>query len=263
MSDTDSSQPQIIVEGDSDTDSWVGERVEADDPGPFLSLPQLDPELIKSYYTAYIGLSNGSGSRRSLPPELVLLICRLAGFEVWRAKKSPRGRRKIYSSSNIVWSHVWFQTEPFTKEMLGGSRSVQLVTMSRHQGWVGDRDAGSWSWFELQVARPTAEGNDHAEAKLNPDGDKISWRCLEHPVDEETAQAQKDFAEHKGSVFGPDHELWTQIEEGDVLQVVMKTQFGGWSNTASDGVLRISTWWEPSVEMMDLMGKNTSNTQSE
>ncbi|KAL5636414.1 hypothetical protein ACGC1H_000396 [Rhizoctonia solani] len=230
--------------------------------GPFLSHTRPDPELIETYYTVYKGLSNSSSSHRALSPELVLYICRLAEFVCWHNKEAPVGRRRVHASSQDVQSLVWFQTEPFTKKMLHHVKSIQLVTMSRHQGWVGDRDAGSWSWFEFQVARPTDQGTVPATAKHQSNGDEMSWCCLAHPVDHETAEIQGDFAKHEGSIFDLDHELWTQIEEGDVLQVVMKARFGGWLNTASDGIVRFSTWWEPSVEMLSLMDQNKNNTQS-
>ncbi|CAE6530240.1 unnamed protein product [Rhizoctonia solani] len=236
---------------DSDVDDWVD--------GPSLPHREPDPELIKAYYTAYIGLLRGSSSRRAIPPELVLYICRLAEFECWYTKRAPKGHSRVYASNANVRSLIWIQTEPFTKEMLTRVKDVRLITMSHHQGWVGDRNAGSWSWFELQLARPIG----HMEVKRRPDGGEMSWCCLEHPVDEETAHGQGDFAEHKGSAFDSNHELWNLIEEGDVLQVVMKAQFGGWSNTASDGILIISTWWEPSFEMLRLMDRNNGYIQSQ
>ncbi|CAE6486199.1 unnamed protein product [Rhizoctonia solani] len=253
MSGSDSTQ-EWTVGSDDDMDnssdihiSWKGSE------GPFLSDIQPCPEFIKAYYTAYKGLAKGSSSHQALPPELALYICRLAEFESWYTKKAPAGRKRVYASSQDVQSLMWFQTEPFTKQMLHRIKSVQLVTMSRHQGWVSDRDAGSWSWFEFCITGPTDQSTTRAAVKCRPNGDEMSWYCLEHPVDHETADIQDEFAEHKSSVFDSDHELWTQIEEGDVLQVVMKARFGGWSNTASDGILRIGTWWEPSVEMLNLM----------
>ncbi|KAJ1309243.1 hypothetical protein OPQ81_004908 [Rhizoctonia solani] len=187
------------------------------------ALPDLqpNPELIKTYYTAFKGLLNGSSSRQALPQELKFM-------------------RRIHSHT----------------------KGVQLMTISRHQGWVNDRNAGSWSWFELQVARPTEQDASRTEIKRRPDGNEMSWCCLVHPVDPRTARLQGNFAEHMGDVVDSDHEIWKHVEEGDVLQVVMKARFGGWSNTACDGVLMISTWWEPSAKMLDLMEESNVNTYS-
>ncbi|ELU45346.1 hypothetical protein AG1IA_00629 [Rhizoctonia solani AG-1 IA] len=228
--------------------------------GALLSHPQLNPDVIKSYYTAFAGLLNGSSNRQALPLKLVLHICRLAAFERWLTIRAPEGR-KVQTWGSEVKSVVWFQSRPFTSQMLRGTKSVQLVTMSRHQGWVGDRNvtkkAGSWSWFEVRVAQPVDKGDtNRSEVKRHLDGSEMSWRSHAHPVDQETAQQQGNFAEHKGLVFDSDHELWDEVGEGDVLQVVMKVQFRGWANKASDGMLQISTWWEPSAEMLDMMGQS-------
>ncbi|KAF8681415.1 hypothetical protein RHS04_02938 [Rhizoctonia solani] len=119
------------------------------------------------------------------------------------------------------------------------------------------KKAGSWSWFEVRVAQPVdKEDTNRLEVKRHLDGSEMSWCSHAHPVDQETAQQQGNFAEHKGLVFDSDHELWDEVGEGDVLQVVMKVQFGGWANKASDGMLQISTWWEPSTEMLDMMGQS-------
>ncbi|KAJ1309242.1 hypothetical protein OPQ81_004908 [Rhizoctonia solani] len=213
------------------------------------ALPDLqpNPELIKTYYTAFKGLLNGSSSRQALPQELVLYICRLAEFERWYKKRAPQGRTEVHASDSQMLSHT---------------KGVQLMTISRHQGWVNDRNAGSWSWFELQVARPTEQDASRTEIKRRPDGNEMSWCCLVHPVDPRTARLQGNFAEHMGDVVDSDHEIWKHVEEGDVLQVVMKARFGGWSNTACDGVLMISTWWEPSAKMLDLMEESNVNTYS-
>ncbi|KAF8742943.1 hypothetical protein RHS02_02522, partial [Rhizoctonia solani] len=251
-----SSVPRAMSDTDS-INSWSSHSSSLQlREGPLLSHPQLNPDVIKSYYTAFAGLLNGSSDRQALPLELVLHICRLAAFERWLTIRAPEGR-KVQTWGSEVKSVVWFQSWPFTSQMLRGTKSVQLVTMSRHQGWVGDRNAGSWSWFEVRVAQPVdKEDTNRLEVKRHLDGSEMSWCSHAHPVDQETAQQQENFAEHKGLVFDSDHELWDEVGEGDVLQVVMKVQFGGWANKASDGMLQISTWWEPSTEMLDMMGQS-------
>ncbi|CAE6422252.1 unnamed protein product [Rhizoctonia solani] len=249
MDNSDSASDSI---GDTNSIDIRSDAASALTAGPFLSRLQLDHDVIKSYYTAYVGLYNGSSSRQALSLEIALYICRLAGFERWGTKRALEGY-EIHAQDSEVESFVWFHFGPFTKQALNHIKSVQLVTMSRHQGWVSNRNAGSWSWFELRVARPKDEDVTRAEVKRRVDGDEMSWCSHRHPVDPETAQQQKDYAEHKGVVFDSDHKLWEEVREGDVLQVVMKAQFGGWSNTVSDGMLRINIWWEPSVEMLDLM----------
>ncbi|KAJ1309248.1 hypothetical protein OPQ81_004913 [Rhizoctonia solani] len=230
---------------------------------PTLSRPQPNSERIKAYYTTYKGLSNGSGSRRALPTELVLYICCLAGFEIWSTTRAPEGHKRIRASSAQAQSLVWFQTEPFTRQMLRHTKSVQLVTISRYRGQGKVRRGSSRSWFELQVARPTEQDSSGVGVKRRPDGNEVSWPCLIHTIGRKKTQVQTQYAQHKGDVLDSEHEIWNHIEEGDVLQVVMKAQFPGWLNAAADGILRISTWWEPSAEMLDLMEQNNSDNQRE
>ncbi|KAJ1309258.1 hypothetical protein OPQ81_004922 [Rhizoctonia solani] len=211
---------------------------------PTLPDYELRPEVYEAYYIAYKALSTGSSSRQALPPELVLHICRLAEFERYYIKRTPRDRKEVHASDSQAQSLVWLQTGPFTKQM----------------GQVDEQEAVSWSWFELQVARPVEEPIGHAVVKRRPDGSEMSWRCLSYPVGRDGFRSQGYFKEHEGDEFNPDHEIWNQIEEGDVLQVVMKAQFGGWSNAAYEGLLFIGAWWEPSAKMLDLMEK--SNIQS-
>ncbi|CAE6486190.1 unnamed protein product [Rhizoctonia solani] len=228
-----------------------------EDRGPHLDIgwAHPNPNAIWSYYTAAMALARGSPNRLGLPLELVIYICRLADFEVQQIKRAPEGIREVRAWGPIVSSRFWFQTEPFTKEMLSRLSSVQLITMSHHQGSVDDRHAGSWSWFEVCVARPVGQDPSQLkfEVKRRPNGDEVSHRSHSHPVGEEMAECQGNFAVHSGLVSGPGDQLWGQIQEGDVLQVVMKAQFSGWLNVASDGILKINTWWEPSPEMLKLI----------
>ncbi|KAH7343209.1 hypothetical protein B0J17DRAFT_641447 [Rhizoctonia solani] len=228
-------------------------REEAQVPRLGTTLVRPEPNAIRTYYTVAMALARGSLSRPGLPFELMMHICRLAGFEVLQTRKAPAGIKEVHAWSLKVESRLWFQTEQFTKEMLSHIKSIQLITMSHHQGFVGNRYAGSWSWFEIRIARSTEQDPSQFEVKHRPSGEEISQRSHSHPVDEETAEQQGDFAEHRGFVFGPGNPLWNEIEVGDVLQVMMKAQFSGWKNVASDGILKINRWWEPSPEMLELI----------
>ncbi|KAJ1309247.1 hypothetical protein OPQ81_004912 [Rhizoctonia solani] len=168
----------------------------------------------------------------------------------------------MFPNSSVITSreHRGILKRPFTKQMLSSARYAVLLTVSCYWGQVGEQEAVSWSWFELQVARPVEEPIGHAVVKRRPDGSEMSWRCFSYPVEREGVRSQGCFKEYEGDEFDQDHEIWNQIEEGDILQVVMKAQFSGWSNIAYEGVLFIVTWWEPSAKVLDLMEK--SNIQS-
>ncbi|GAB1519549.1 hypothetical protein RhiTH_002617 [Rhizoctonia solani] len=216
-----------------------------------LDIPGLDN--LRTYYAATMALVQGSPARPGLPPELVIYICRLADFEVVRITRSPEGIKEVRAWSPKIESRLWFQTKPLKKPILSRIKSIQLITMSRHQGWVNNRSGGSWSWFEVRIACPGDENPSQFEAKLRGDGYDASWRSHSNPVEQEASSQEIEFTEHRGLLFGTDNQLWHEIKEGDALQVVLKAQFSGWANIASDGALKIVTWWEPSPEMLDLL----------
>ncbi|CAE7113321.1 unnamed protein product [Rhizoctonia solani] len=217
-------------------------------------------ELAKTSYTAYIGLLTfkWSNSRQGLPPELALYICQLAGYKVWHAKAAPAGPKGVYEWDSQIQSLVWFQTEPFTRRMLGRTKSVQLVTKYDTRSpltGIGDTNVG---WFELQIARPIEQDVvTHAKVGYRPNGDKMSWFSHRNRG---VVGPREFLREYQGAVFDSDHEIWDQIEEGDVLQVVVKAPLHVRAYTASSGFLRISTWWKPSSEMLALM--DVRNAQS-
>jgi hypothetical protein len=95
-----------------------------------------------------MALARGSAVRQGLPPELVIHICRLAGFESINrayALESPLEHVTVRAfHSGEVASKMWFQTQPLTKRMLSHIKSIQLVTLSRHQGWVSDPNVSTF-----------------------------------------------------------------------------------------------------------------------
>jgi hypothetical protein len=107
--------------------------------------------------------------------------------------------------------------------------------------------AGSWSWFEVCVVRPTEDDPSKFEVKVLPDGHAASWCSHKHPIE------SQEYEEHRGVLFDFDHPIWDHVEEGDALAVGLKARFGGWINHARHGVLEVNTWWEPSPEMLSLM----------
>jgi len=49
---------------------------------------------------------------------------------------------------------------------------------------------------------------------------------------------------HEGYVFGPDHELWTYLEEGDIIKVRAQARFG-WQSIIKDAWVRIWERFDP------------------
>lgn len=111
---------------------------------PTTSLEQLKPSRmrLKLYYMVAMALARGSdmNHRSSLPEELVIYICRLAGFSHVNsayAHESKVGDISVHSSGPLA-TRIWFRTQPLSRRMLNHIKSVRLVTDSRHQGWISD-----------------------------------------------------------------------------------------------------------------------------
>ncbi|KAF8602640.1 hypothetical protein BDV93DRAFT_523998 [Ceratobasidium sp. AG-I] len=223
-----------------------------------LAWPTPDLTLFKTYYTVAMALARGSesGSRPSLPEELVLYICRLAGFCYFNRAYSQESEEKevgIHSGGDLV-SWVWFKTPPLSKAMVNQIASVQLVTLSSHQGWVGDRSQGCWSWFEVGVAPPKRNLEPYPRAKHLPDDSAASY--LSHSNRLENIGK---FEVCYGDSLDYTHPLWEHVEEGDILIVTLNAQFPGWVNRCQHGILMVNTWWEPSTTMINMMYKPLSS----
>ena len=215
-------------------------------------------------------------SRRSpLPVELVILIFEFTGF----SKRAPTPELTIHALNPIrIVSHgpkedaILLHTKPLTAHLLGRLRKMQLETFSMDQGWVGDRNAGSWSWFELAILRPLAKEEDLPLQPFDPhvyeiyvpppedredrtpvrrefkikckvqtsgssdvDSEELRWASHWNPL--ATGRPESLF----GEVFDSQHEVWRHLEVGDVLSVHTLAQFPGWANNVLKGKL---IFWE-------------------
>ena len=116
---------------------------------------------------------------------------------------------------------------------------MQLVTLSRDQGWCNDPSQGSWSWFEVVILAPAGDDKQTVAIKKGSDGKDLVWTSHKNPV------ASDAFAWRKGERFESDHEIWRQLAEGDSIGVRVCAQYGKWGNTAKEGILKVDEWFEP------------------
>lgn len=65
------------------------------------------------------------------------------------------------------------------------------------------------------------------------------WLSHKNPIATPTPEDQW------GTVFGPDHEMWKNLQEGDSIGVRVCAQFPGWANHAERGILQIDEWFDP------------------
>jgi len=216
------------------------------------------------------------GSKRPpLPMELVILIFEFTGF----SKRAPTPELTIHALNPIrvvsggpKQDAIVLHTKPLTAHLLGRLRKMQLETFSMDQGWVGDRNAGSWSWFELAILQPLAKEEDSSLQPFDPHVYEIYVPPPEDEEDQtpvrqefkikrrtkpedasEDEDAQLKWISHwnqlatsrpeslLGEVFDSQEEVWEHLEVGDVVSVHALAQFGGWSNNVLKGKL---VFWE-------------------
>ncbi|EJD54566.1 hypothetical protein AURDEDRAFT_119009 [Auricularia subglabra TFB-10046 SS5] len=187
-------------------------------------------------------LCRGSDERARLPPELVLSIFR--GAEITSREGSAfdataKQSIRVSASSGTVKHKDWFATAPLAASTLHHLAAVRLYTTSHDQGWASRPELGSYTWFEICIASPSARAG--LVVAKRADGTELRWRSHHNPVANSTPQ------ELRGEVFGPHHELWEYLRESNIIVVRACAQYGGWSNFAMKGALRFTKFFEPIV----------------
>ncbi|EJD38026.1 Zip-domain-containing protein [Auricularia subglabra TFB-10046 SS5] len=139
-------------------------------------------------------------------------LCAQRGIGVfpleWFDCKSSSGTVVTAWYEEIAYEN-WFASRPFTAANLENITGVTLQTMSRDQGWADDVTQGSWTWFDICIARPTR--NNSFIVDKSPSGEELSWRSHTNRI--ATRQSQL----LTGQYFGPEHELWRHLREGNVI----------------------------------------------
>ena len=176
-------------------------------------------------------LLHGAPTRPALPAELVALIVRYAEFMVPDPSRTiPVPRRiKVTAHTGDVETKRWFTTHPLTDVDLAHIAAFQLVTRSRDQGWTGDPNTASYSWFDIAIGRPDAPVPE------------LRWTRSHN-----NQLRSRQFCYHEGVVISAADANW---ETGDVISVWACAQFGAWSCEAESGELRFWKWFEPVVSL--------------
>lgn len=192
---------------------------------------------VRLFYSISRALLWGSHNRSPLPLELVLRILRLAECicPVPSRKLSLTSRTSALAASSLSDIAVvsWMMSQPLEHRSLSRIAQMQLVTVSRDQGWGNQ---GPWSWFEVAILTPS---ND---IKLATNGQPLSWRSHEN-------RRARGFQTYEGVRFGPNHEIWDHVDVGDRLCVIVCAKFPGWQNEAERGTLKVWEWWEPKMPL--------------
>jgi hypothetical protein len=200
-------------------------------------------------------------SRPALPVELVRLIIRTAALMVPDRQQTHRAGRSILvhvttRDETPVVSRVWFRTKPLD---LAKTAAVQLVTMSRDQGWVSPPTEECHSWFEWGVFNCGIPAQDEGDVTGNdrewrtesaapmsaagsvPDSAFVWKRTHGNPV------ASSLYEQQDGPQVGMDDEMWEAARAGAVIAVRACAQQALWDNDARYGEILVWKWFEPVV----------------
>jgi len=140
---------------------------------------------------------------------------------------------QIIGETHSVSRDLWMQTEPLNRNTIVTVPHLRLSTFSRDKNSMGRLEDGvTWSWFEIVIL----DSRDKS-IRMDPEtGNLLLWKS--HHNASSTVCLW-----YEGDLFGPEHPLWEQVKEGDVIGVCACAQYGG-INEAQAGILEI---WEYAV----------------
>ena len=81
------------------------------------------------------------------------------------------------------------------------------------------------SWFEVGIGQKADQGH--------------KWKTHNNEI------ASKNFREHIGIEFGPDHPIWKEVRPGDRLSVWAVAIYPGWACFIRAAELRVRTFYDP------------------
>jgi hypothetical protein len=151
----------------------------------------------------------------------------------------------VKARDDQVTSRIWFKSQPVDRNFCFRVTQLQLATDSKDQGWVNDKKAGSWTWFELVILQDETSN----EPKRSKDGKELVWRSHSNRLGNDTVATR-----HFGAVFDRRSDLLANLEVrddpfadreiclmmvqvGDILAVRVCARFPGWINYAKNGYI--------------------------
>lgn len=232
------------------------------------------PSITHLYYAISRSLRWGSNAdkwprRPPLPMEVILHIFELAGL----MKEAPtKSLTRHINEPCTVYSSGPMKKQTLivlavTKSLLR-SQQIQLVTCSQDERGFPFLTG---SWFELDIYCPTDEITPQEQKVDNCGTCSLALpRVISCHIDADTHQLSPTYVPksytfdptkrleftshvhefyafdylHEGELFGPEHEIWTHLNEGDIIQVEACSRFG-WKNIVEGGWLRIWERFDP------------------
>jgi len=138
---------------------------------------------------------------------------------------------------------LWFSTLPFLATTIRQISRVQLSTLGLSNGLVWNGHPGT-SYFEVAITRTSGEKDTIStpKVKTRPNGTPLAW--LSHHN-----RNGLDIEYRIGIDFGPDHEIWQYLSEGDCISVYAVTRYAGLACDGKIGALQ----FEEKLSLNDLL----------
>ncbi|EAU86152.2 phospholipase [Coprinopsis cinerea okayama7 len=144
---------------------------------------------------------------------------------------TPPTECHLISKTDEQTDAIWFTTPILDENTIPKFQDIQLFTTARHQGVLPEGATGIWSWFDIVIL----DTPESTQPKVK-DGRVLVWLSHEVPA------GQLGDVEQDGKLFGPDHEIFTHLQPGNVIAVRPSTRFAGWELHAQSArlVVRLS-----------------------
>ncbi|KNG89948.1 hypothetical protein ANOM_001675 [Aspergillus nomiae NRRL 13137] len=126
--------------------------------------------------------------------------------------------------------------EPITPSVLRRIQFLQLFAESGDQGFVGDRDAGTWTWFELAILE-----NEEKDEPMIKNNIQYVWKSHLNPM------KTPNFKSNHGMVFDQTHNSLRSLEVGNVIAIRICARFKMWAIRALKGYLAVQISKEPAI----------------
>lgn len=175
-------------------------------------------------------LSKPSGKRPALPHELVLKILEYPPCWVLQSRHILPAPAMIYSH---VKSKVLCCTPPFTARSLKLFGEAIFTFRSHDQGWCSSPDAGSWTWFDVQLENKTP-GGDASSSQEDASGHQGKRRVLL----QRNRQADKNPMSYTHALDRSKDILYN-LQVGDEIQLLGFAFFPGWVNSVEEAAIEI------------------------
>ncbi|KAE8136426.1 acyl transferase/acyl hydrolase/lysophospholipase [Aspergillus pseudotamarii] len=135
----------------------------------------------------------------------------------------------VWANDGYIKAKVWFKLPVLTDSFIDRLKNIQLFAKSKDQGFVSDREAGTWTWFELVLL-----GDGHTKSPLIRDNVEYIWKSHFNPMETEKYQWPGQFIGVRICARFPGWWIFVEkgylaVEIGDKPVTRLPPQFGEFS----------------------------------